>query len=271
MTEHVIPGSRDEVDDAVPRPVLSRYARRVAKPATVQPSEPDPGDPVAAEARPVDFEISARTPELPVTPERPGDPEPASASSDRPAVPDPAAGGAPREEAPTPRSAPDEVRRVEASEVREAEPAAAGGWMSALIPIPSEPAGDRGARKKVPFWKRIALPRAQATSPGAATTAPRPLSLEPILTRLNALEKQLAANQSATESQLARFEENITRLWELEEQLTLTEVRERLALLEANQREIADALHTVGRNLTLLAVVLAAGLMAGLLALGLLL
>jgi hypothetical protein len=270
VTEHVIPGGRVEEEDAVSRPVLSRYARRATTPATAHPPEPGTLDPDGVEARPVDFEISARTPDLPDTLGRPGDTGPGTGRSDFNAVPDHATSEASRAAAATPRAAPDDVRRVEASEVHEAEPTA-GGWMSALIPVPRDPATDRSARKKVPFWKRIALPRAQETSPTAATAAPRSLSLEPILTRLNALEKQLAANQSATESQLTRFEENITRLWELEEQLALTEVRERLALLEANQREIADALHTVGRNLTLLAVVLAAGLMAGLLALGLLL
>jgi hypothetical protein len=141
--------------------------------------------------------------------------------------------------------------------------------------VPAGRGADATAGKKMPFWKRLALPLVQSASSGphaatrsAGTRAP---SLDPILTRLGALEKQIAANQSATESQLTRFEENLTRLWELEEQMTITEVRERLALLEANQEEIADGLHTVSRNLVLVAVVLAAGLAAGLLALGLLL
>jgi hypothetical protein len=52
---------------------------------------------------------------------------------------------------------------------------------------------------------------------------------------------------------LEQFEENLTRLWELEEKLAQAEFRERLALLQANQEEIADALHTTGRNLIVLA------------------
>lgn len=306
MSEHVTAGSRDMGDDAGSKPLLSRYARRASKPTTGSEPESVPDDLASTATHPVEFEISARTTDLPGPNGPTGEREPATSGFDAsvatveetragardPATApdvatavgsiDPLPAAAPVESRvpssapatpPTParpRAGADDVRRVEASEVREAD-RAERGWMSALIPIPEDPPIDRSAQKKIPFWKRIALPRAQAIPPQASTATPRPLSLEPILTRLNALEKQLAANQSATESQLARFEENITRLWELEEQLTLTEVRERLALLEANQQEIADALHTVARNLTLLAVVLAAGLVAGLLAVGLLL
>ena len=78
------------------------------------------------------------------------------------------------------------------------------------------------------------------------------LSLDPVLNRMLALEKQIAANQSATEIRLEQFEENLTRVWEREEKLAQAEFRERLALLQANQEEIADALHTTGRNLIVL-------------------
>ncbi|HKX45599.1 MAG TPA: hypothetical protein VJP77_02780, partial [Planctomycetota bacterium] len=146
-----------------------------------------------------------------------------------------------------------------------------------LAHLPAEPrierSGDEAAARKLPFWKRIALPRAQP-APAAATPRSEPsrsVSLEPVLSGLAALEKQLVAHQSATEAQLRRFEDNLTRLWEVEDQMALTEVRERLALLEANQQEIADGLHSVGRNLVLLAVVLATAVAGGLLAVGLLL
>ena len=44
--------------------------------------------------------------------------------------------------------------------------------------------------------------------------------------------------------------------------------RERLALLEANQEEIADGLHAVARNLSIIAVVLALAVGAASLGLG---
>ena len=44
-----------------------------------------------------------------------------------------------------------------------------------------------------------------------------------------------------------------------------------MALLEANQEEIADGLHAVGRNLVVLSIVLAAAVVGGLAAVGLLL
>ncbi|MCH2187465.1 hypothetical protein MK280_16555 [Myxococcota bacterium] len=163
-------------------------------------------------------------------------------------------------------------RRVEANEVRPA-PDKASSWQAApsspSVPARMDrPASETPSGRKVPFWKRIALPR--TPQPAAAPSidrGPAPPNLEPILARLATLEKQLAANQVATESQLTRFEENITRLWELEDDLALNEVRERLALLEANQEEIADGLHAVGRKLVTLAVVLATGMAIGLAAL----
>ncbi|MEE3328839.1 MAG: hypothetical protein VX252_15985 [Myxococcota bacterium] len=117
--------------------------------------------------------------------------------------------------------------------------------------LPSQLQAQGRPQKRTPFWKRIAMPRLQdeASEPRPAAT----VSLEPVLNRMLALEKQIAANQSATEIRLEQFEENLTRLWELEEKLAQAEFRERLALLQANQEEIADALHTTGRNLIVLA------------------
>ena len=104
--------------------------------------------------------------------------------------------------------------------------------------------------KRTSFWKRITMPRPQ---PETRETPPAVnLSLDPVLNRMLALEKQIAANQSATEIRLEQFEENLTRVWEREEKLAQAEFRERLALLQANQEEIADALHTTGRNLIVL-------------------
>jgi len=144
-------------------------------------------------------------------------------------------------------------------------PAANREARNELLPVPSPAPAPSGPSEKRPFWKRIALHRPASTRP-----APAPPSLDPILQRLDELERSLASAQRATEQRLDRFEENITRLWEMEEQIGLAEVSERLALLEATQVELADAIHSVSRNLSMLAIVLAsivavAALMAGLL------
>jgi hypothetical protein len=123
------------------------------------------------------------------------------------------------------------------------------------VPAEAEP-------QRVPFWKRIAMPRSSHAE-AKATPPPRP-NLDPVLARLKQLEEAMMTHQAATLGRLDAFEDNITRLWELEEQMALTEVRERLALLEANQEEIADGLHSVSRNLSVLAVVIALAVAGGL-------
>ena len=134
-----------------------------------------------------------------------------------------------------------------------------------MLPVATSTPPEPANRERLPFWKRIALHR-----PGAAPQPP-PVSLDPVFARLDELEKQIAANRSAMLDRLNDFEENFTRLWELEEQMSLNEVRERLALLQANQEEIADALHSLTRHLSLAAWLLAAALAAGALAAGILL
>lgn len=296
--------ARQEPKEATPGPAAEADvpsladARVIADDASVEPeppaeaqaapSEPEPtpepveardADPVpeTSEVAPPEAEtLNGRTVTDPAA--KPAEPPTgpraetlASAVEEAPAAdlaePDPAE----ETQAPAAASAPaadhEPVRRVEATEVHEPEQPAASAWSRSMVAVGERAEPEAGRGKKVPFWKRIALPRSPSASPGPAPAQP---SVEPLVARLVALEKQLAANQSATETRLDKFEENITRLWELEEQLAVTEVRERLALLEANQQEIADGLHTVGRNLTLVAIVLAAGVAAGLLALGLL-
>jgi len=137
--------------------------------------------------------------------------------------------------------------------------------LSPVERLPSQLDANPRPNKRTSFWKRITMPRVH-TEPADKPPSP-PISLEPVLNRMLGLEKQIAANQSATELRIEQFEENLTRLWELEEQLAQAEFRERLALLQANQEEIADALHTVGRNLTLLSVVLSTALVAAVLGL----
>jgi len=134
----------------------------------------------------------------------------------------------------------------------------------ASAPLPTVLPPER--EQRVPFWKRIHLPRAQGPA-----QAPTPTSLEPVLERLEALEKLLAESQKATIGQLEQMDENLERLLELEDELGLSEVRERLALVEAGQVEIADALHSVARNLSVLSVVMALIVAAGAFALGVIL
>ena len=126
--------------------------------------------------------------------------------------------------------------------------------------LPSQLEAKARPQKRTSFWKRITMSRSQ--SEANETPPPATVSLEPVLSRMLALEKQIAANQSATEVRLEQFEENLTRLWELEEKLAQAEFRERLALLQANQEEIADALHATGRNLLLLASLVGTALVA---------
>ncbi len=136
---------------------------------------------------------------------------------------------------------------------------------------PSAPAAKREPEaERVPFWKRIAMPRATQQNTHSAPPPP-PLNLDPVLARIKQLEDALTTHQAATFGRLDNFEENITRLWELEEQMALTEVRERLALLEANQEEIADGMHAVSRNLSVLAVVIALAVAGGLFGISILL
>jgi len=234
-----------------PPPPLSRYARAETPPA--EPAEADqPVDETGASAQPA-TDATRRAEATPA-------PQPVDAEQIVPAAAEPGAGD--------PASPP--VAEPELVESLPPELSAQSGDLdqpqAALVTVSSPPA-EAGRREKVPFWKRIVLPRPIAQATQAATG--RSQSLEPILARIGALEKQLAANQSATEIHLDRFEENITRLWELEEQMTITEVRERLALLEANQEEIADGLHVIGRNVSILAIVLAIAVAATLLVAGL--
>jgi hypothetical protein len=231
-----------------PPPPLSRYARTALAPEEGARED----NPAAVEASPATPIESSQVAQVAAEPEPPVDP--------------------------VDEDEPEPLLQAEADSTTLAEPElvdslppelamdTAGGEHAALVTLPHDPAEPK-RREKLPFWKRIALPRPLVQATQAATG--RSPSLEPILARLGALEKQLAANQSATETHLERFEENLTRLWELEEQMALTEVRERLALLEANQEEIADGLHLVGRNVSILAIVLAIAVAATLLGLGL--
>jgi hypothetical protein len=115
--------------------------------------------------------------------------------------------------------------------------------------------GEDGER--IPFWKRVAMYR-----PETALTTPPAAAVEAVAERMAGLEQRLSARDEELARRLDRFEENITRLWEIEEQMSLNELREKLAFIQANQEEIADGLHALSRNATFLTaalVLLAAG------------
>lgn len=147
---------------------------------------------------------------------------------------------------------------------RELPPEEGPEKVSPVERLPSQLEPKARPTKRASFWKRITMPRNQ---PETGENPPDVhLSLEPVLDRMLALEKQIGANHSATEVHLQEFEEKMTRLWEAEEKLAQAEFRERLALLQANQEEIADALHTTGRNLLVLSTLVGLVLIGGVLA-----
>jgi hypothetical protein len=167
-----------------------------------------------------------------------------------------------------------EIQRMRAEDRESGEPAPQASQRR-YGPVPqdsrvqSSDPGPEPEPTRVPFWKRIAMPRTSQSTP--KPTAPPRTNLDPVLARIRQLEEAMTTHQAATLGRLDAFEENITRLWELEEQMALTEVRERLALLEANQEEIADGLHAVSRNLAVLAVVIALAVAGGLFGISILL
>ena len=144
-----------------------------------------------------------------------------------------------------------------------------------VVSLPALRAPEPPRKPRLPFWKRIALQRKPAAERAPAADAPSVAApapdLAPVLRQLASLEKQLQDSRVVQREQLKAFEENLTRMWQLEEQIALTEVRERLALLEASQEEVADGLHAVSRNLSILAAVLGLGLATAAFSLGILL
>jgi hypothetical protein len=116
------------------------------------------------------------------------------------------------------------------------------------------------ADEKRPFWKRLSMSRSAAPAPPPVAQVPPDL-LKPALERIDHLTRRFEHEQKALHERLDQFEHNITRLWELEEQMGLEEIRAQLAVIQANQEEIADGVHAIARN-----VAVAAGLGLALLA-----
>ena len=110
------------------------------------------------------------------------------------------------------------------------------------LPMP----GPAPEEKKKPFWRRIALTRPASENP---TTT----SLEPILARLAALEREFQAYQRESEDRLARSERIVRRLEEHSRQVSLLEIRRRFEGLEIDQAEAEESLDAARRSLTGLA------------------
>ena len=82
--------------------------------------------------------------------------------------------------------------------------------LSPVERLPSQLHANPRPNKRTSFWKRITMPRVH-TEPADKPPSP-PISLEPVLNRMLGLEKQIAANQSATELRIEQFEENRTNI-----------------------------------------------------------
>jgi len=115
---------------------------------------------------------------------------------------------------------------------------------------PTEPAEN----KKVSFWRRIALPRTAARG-----STPTP-SLESLLERVHALERQSATHQALTEERLARAEHALGQIRGRDPEAALNALRERLAGLEIDQSESEEALARATRGVKILNTLLATAL-----------
>ena len=93
----------------------------------------------------------------------------------------------------------------------------------------------------------MARPHAEPSSQPPPVEIPKDL-LKPVIERIDHLTRRFEREQKALHGRLEDFEHNLTRLWELEEQMGLEEIRAQLAVMRANQEEIADGLHALARR-----------------------
>jgi len=157
-----------------------------------------------------------------------------------------------RDESPTAQLAPT-LSRFAHLGARVAAPAASPPASSLAR---SDPGGAPASEKRPPFWRRIALTRAPAAGPSAE-------ALESALERLRRLETQLAAGHASTDDRLARCEHALREIWDRERQVSLAELRERLAGLEADQTAAEDALRRATRGLQVLGALLVVTMTCG--------
>lgn len=213
--------SRFEVSEpspALPVPALSRYARPSPQ---ARASEPTPKGP-AAETPSMDT-----PPPQPSPVARPLDPIVQPASDEWATDPSP------------PQPVPGQ---------RPAAERAAGQTPAVREPHPRR---EDDASRRRPFWKRLAMARPLAepqSAPGGEI--PRDL-LKPAIERIDHLTRRFEREQKALHERLDEFEHNLTRLWELEEQMGMEEIRAQLAVMRANQEETADALHALAKRVTI--------------------
>jgi len=235
-----------EPSTALPVPALSRYARpeAAAVPIPEPASGPAPANAAsAATATETNFDPSPdTTPEAataaepvapPSQPERPVDPIVQAASEEwatDPSPPQPVEDA--RDGGTAPNLAPNPASGTHAPALREA-------------PHPDEP------KRRRPFWKRIAMARPAAEPQAQPQVAIPPDLLKPALERIDHLTRRFEREQKALHERLDEFEHNLTRLWELEEQMGMEEVRAQLAVMRANQEETADAVHALAKRVTI--------------------
>ncbi len=219
-----------EPSTALPVPALSRYAR----PASSAAREPVPDDATTERAEPPPAEASASASRAPV-----GE----AAAATRPL--DPIVQPASAEWATDP-SPPQPVR-----DARTGDPVA-GPSATAATHAPAireeRPRVHEDDKRRRPFWKRLSMGRPHA-EPQAPQSAPIPKDLlKPAIERIDHLTRRFEREQKALHERLDEFEHNLTRLWELEEQMGMEEVRAQLAVMRANQEEIADALYALTKR-----------------------
>ncbi len=203
-----------EPSEALPVPALSRYARPQPAPEAPAPNGSD---------EPTRTSESQPTPP-PVEGRRHLDPIVEAASEEWATDPSPP------------------------QDVNEARSPAPSRHAPALRP---ETAERRDDTKRRPFWKRLSMARPHA-EPQAPPTVEIPKDLlKPAIERIDHLTRRFEREQKALHERLEEFEHNLTRLWELEEQMGMEEVRAQLAVMRANQEETADALHTLARRIAI--------------------
>lgn len=116
--------------------------------------------------------------------------------------------------------------------------------------------------KRLPFWRRIALPK--ATPLRSLDEAAR---MESIAARLAELEDAFATHRSRTAGRLERAEDALHQIRERERANALARIDERLAGLEADRQRVETALTEAARGLRLAVIVFALSAAVGVAAL----
>ncbi len=221
-------------DDAEPAELLEPVDAAAETPADAR-SEPSAYEPAPS----VDLEDpGAASDDVADTPSRGADP-----------IGSPTVVGDPPEPFAASAAPPDSTREPLDSEQaeRSERPGESTPESRALVSVPTVLPHRSDEQPRSSFWQRIAARGglARQADRGVATKT----DIQPILERIDALESLLADGQKAS---LARSELHEEALRALETEVDLSDVRERLALVEAAQMEIADGLHALARNVMIL-------------------